>query len=104
MVELRIRNLLCFSELQAYNDTGKFLNQHPLIVHRSERNRLEDLLRSSTDAFLREYANCERSIKRYKGYLKGELTPQKRAAYKKHLKHYTELATLFKTLLDDNKR
>lgn len=40
MAELRIRNLLAFSELQTYNDTGMFRYKHPLIVHRSERAEL----------------------------------------------------------------
>jgi hypothetical protein len=55
LAELRIRNLLCFSELRSYNDTAKFLFRHPLLVHLSERYALEAKLRKNPEEFLQEY-------------------------------------------------
>lgn len=53
MVELRIRNLQAFDELQSFNDTGKFLYIHPLITHQSERAQLTKLLKTDPLEFLR---------------------------------------------------
>ena len=70
MVELRIRNLQAFDELQSFNDTGKFLYIHPLIAHQSERAQLEKLLQTDPQEFLRLHKNVTDNIRRYECYLK----------------------------------
>lgn len=69
MAELRIRNLLCFRELQALNDTGKFENLHPFLIHRQELNILKILWEKDRADFIREYQNCKVNIRRYKSKL-----------------------------------
>ncbi len=57
LAELRIRNLLCFEELEAFNNTGKFVFKHPLVQQYSLHATLTDLLRNDPDKFLKEYRN-----------------------------------------------
>lgn len=99
MAELRIRNLLCFSELQSFNDTGKWRNKHPFIVHQSERVQLEELKRRDPEAFLRKYANCSYNIKRYNSFLKSDIRADRRESDKKNLVRYQELETIFKDII-----
>ena len=70
MVELRIRNLQAFDELQSFNDTGKFLYIHPLITHQSERAQLTKLLKTDPHEFLRLHKNVADNIRRYESYSK----------------------------------
>ena len=86
MVELRIRNLQAFDELQSFNDTGKFLYIHPLIAHQSERAQLEKLL--VTD-----------NIRRYECYLKRADRQNKRTQVKENLRRHRERESLFKAIL-----
>lgn len=65
MAELRIRNLLCFRELQSFNDSGKWLQKHPLITHRSAYSRLEELFALDHTRFMDEYNRCCCNISRY---------------------------------------
>ena len=53
MVDLYIRNQQAFTELQAFNDTGSFLYVHPLMVGRSERARLQRLMRDGAPRIFR---------------------------------------------------
>lgn len=101
MAELRIRNLLCFSELQSFNDTGMWKNKHPFIVHQSERARLEELKRRDPEAFLRKYANCSYNIKRYNSFLKSNTRSDRRESDKKNLNRYQELETIFKDIISN---
>ena len=107
MAELRIRNLLCFSELQSFNDTGQWRNRHPFVVHRSERCKLEELKRRDPEGFLRKYANCSYNIKRYNSFLKKDDRSDRRESDKKNLIRYQEWETIFKDIIsnetDDNR-
>lgn len=69
MVELGIRNRMCFKELDHYNRTGKFLHQHPLIQKNSLRSSLLNLMRRDPQAFLEEHKNVSNNISRYKSFL-----------------------------------
>lgn len=69
LAELMIRNKQAFRELESYNNTGKFLNRHPLVKHFSTRQQLEELLRDNPDKFLVDFSNTRENMKRYKSYL-----------------------------------
>lgn len=69
MVELGIRNRICFKELDHYNKTGKFLHQHPLIQQDTLRSSLLKLIRRDPQAFLEEHKNVSNNITRYKSFL-----------------------------------
>ena len=101
MAELRIRNLLCFSELQSFNDTGRWRNRHPFIIHQSERAQLEELKRRDPETFLRKYANCSYNIKRYNSFLKKDGRSDRRESDKKNLIRYQELETIFKEIISN---
>lgn len=101
MAELRIRNLQAFSELQAFNDSGKWLYKHPLIIHMSERFQLEDLRRRNPEQFLKEYANCSHNVKRYRSYLKNKKRIDNRKQDKENLAKHAERKTLFENILSD---
>lgn len=100
MAELRIRNLLAFSELQSYNDTGKWRYKHPLIVHQSERSRLEELYRTNPQEFLKQYAACRDNIKRYTSYLKNPSRKARQEKDKINLARHKEREVLFKSILE----
>ena len=89
LAELRIHNLLCQSELIAYNSTGHFLYKHPLIEHENERSRLERLWRSDKEEFMKEYSRCIANVSRYRSYLKNPARKKTKAAdtenYHKHM-------------------
>ena len=101
MAELRIRNLQAFDELQAFNDTAKWLFKHPLIVHRSERAELIELLKNNPDEFLRRHRNVSDSIRRYASYLKRADRASRRTQDKEHLSRYREKNELFKSILNE---
>lgn len=101
LVELRIRNLQAFDELQSFNDTGKFLYLHPLITHQSERAKLEKLLKTDPQEFLRLYKNVADNIRRYETYLKRADRQTRHNQDKENLRRHREREALFKVLLQD---
>lgn len=103
MAETRIRNLQCFGELQSFNDTGKWRNKHPLLIHYSERFQLEELRRRDPAVFLQKYANCQQNIKRYKSYLNSKSRVDKHDGDKKNLVKHQERRVIFETILNDEK-
>ncbi len=102
MAELRIRNLQAFSELQTFNDSGKWKYKHPLIIHMSERFQLEELMKRNPERFLKEYANCASNVKRYRSYLKNKSRTDKRESDKKNLQKHRERQTIFENILNEN--
>lgn len=103
MAETRIRNLQCFEELRSFNDTGKWRNKHPLLIHHSERFCLEELRRRDPAAFLKQYANCQQNIKRYKSYLNNGSRSDQRDRDKKNLVKHQERQVVFETILNDER-
>lgn len=99
MVELRIRNLQAFDELQSFNDTGKFLYIHPLITHQSERAQLTKLLKTEPHEFLRLHKNVADNIRRYESYLKRADRQTRRIQDKENLRRHREREALFKVIL-----
>ena len=103
MAELRIRNLQAFAELQAFNDTGKFLCKHPILFGRSEIAQLMKLLKADPAEFLSRHKNVLDNIKRYKSYLKRSDRKNNRNADRKNLERHMERERLFKMVLEQQK-
>ncbi len=101
MAELRIRNLQAFDELRSFNDTGKFLNKHPLLSSRSELSKLIDLFRRDPAEFLHQHKLTEDNVKRYRSYLKRSDRKDRRAADREALARHQERQRLFKMVLEE---
>lgn len=100
LAEARIRNLMCFRELESFNNTGKFLFKHPLLVFKTERQKLEELLRDNPDQFLNEYANCRENVKRYTSYLKSpKYTKERQDNHRVRLEEHNTRLDLFKDIM-----
>lgn len=104
MAELRIHNLQAFAELQAFNDTGKFLCKHPLLFERSETAHLIKLLRTNPAEFLRQHKNVLDNIKRYRSYIKRTDRKNRRADDLKNLERHREREKLFKMVLEQQNK
>ena len=104
MAELRVRNLQAFDELQSYNDTGKFLCQHPLLSDRSEFSQLLDLLSKDPSEFLRQHRNELDSIKRYRSYLKREDRAARRSSDRENLDRHINREKVFRMVLEQNNK
>lgn len=102
MAELRIQNLICFLELKHFNDSGKWLYKHPLIVHQSEHAQLLELRRRDPQGYLQQYAACEQNIRRYTSYLKSDTRKDKHKSDKILLKKHQERAQIFKSILEND--
>jgi len=104
IAEMRIQNNQAFAELQSFNDTGKFLNRHPLLKDRSEFAELLRLFKLDPAEFLRLHKNVLDNIKRYRSYLKREDRKNKRATDKVNLQRHIERESLFKMVMEQNNR
>ena len=104
MAELRIRNLQAFAELQSFNNTGKFLCNHPLLFGRSEIAQLIKLLRTDPAEFLRQHKNVLDNIKRYRSYIKRTDRKNRRADDLKNLERHREREKLFKMVLEQQNK
>ncbi len=103
LAECRIRNLQAFAELLNFNNSGKFLNRHPLLFGRSEFALLKKLLENNPTEFLRQHKNVLDNIKRYKCYMKRENRKDKKISDKQHLEQHQERERLFRLLLEQKK-
>ncbi|MDR1716904.1 MAG: hypothetical protein LBS20_13790 [Prevotella sp.] len=103
MAELRIRNLLCFRELQAFNDTGKWIQKHPLVTHRSAYARLEELFALDHTRFMDEYNRCCCNISRYESYLRSDKRIEQRDTDKALLQKHTETKSVFESVIENNR-
>ena len=102
LAESRIRNLQAFRELQEYNNTGKFLYVHPLIVHYSLRQELAKMLENNSNMFLQEYANCRENVKRYKSYYNNPKRPEeKKKRDKQNIKKHSEKLSIMEELMNE---
>ena len=101
LAELRIRNLQAFDELRSFNDTGKFLNRHPLLSSRSEFSKLIDLFRRNPAEFLHQHKLTEDNVKRYRSYLKRSDRKDRRASDREALARHQERNRLFKMVLEE---
>ena len=102
MAEMRVRNLQAFAELQSFNDSGKWLYEHPLTADRSERAELERLRRQDPEKFLSEYSNCRDNCRRYARYVKDPKRESRRDTNLKLLREHRRRSQLFRTILQSD--
>lgn len=102
IAELRIRNHLCFKELKAFNNRGKFICEHPLLRQFSQRFSLADLLKRNPAEFLEEYKNTSNNVTRYQSFLKRtDVDEKQREAWSVQLKKHQDLLELFTDILQN---
>jgi hypothetical protein len=104
LAELRIRNLLCFSELETLNNTGKFRGKHPLIKFFSVRQLLAKLRKDDPEQFLYDFSTCRDNVKRYSSFLKRkEITDDQRKKWEKqHDKHSSRLELMKEVMSNES--
>lgn len=103
LAELRIRNLQAFRELQEYNNNGKFMFVHPLIVHYSLRQELKTMLENNSNMFLQEYANTRENVKRYKSYYNNpKRDDEKKKRDKQNIKKHSEKLAIMEEIVNDS--
>jgi len=70
------RNRQAHQELTSFNETGKFVNKHPLVIRQNRyRDLYEELLelkRTNPSAFLTEITNVIQNIRRIQSQLKNK--------------------------------
>lgn len=97
-----IRLELCFSELKAFNDTGRFAGKHPFISERDDRSRVTGLLRSDPDKYFEERKNVELNITRYSSQINGKkATPEARKRAADNLEKFKALLQMYKEVLQE---
>lgn len=102
-IEKSIRMELCFRELKTFNDKGDFYGRHPFITQRTERERLQDLLRTDPSKFLDEMKNVEANISRYRSHAKSaKLSAEKRAKESENLLKYEAIKKMYQEILENN--
>ena len=105
LAELRNRNLLAFKELQNFNNTGKWLNRHPLIVHHSIRFKYKELLNDKPGEFLAEYTNTANNVSRYSSFLNNDKrTDLQKEKDLKNLAKHKELEGIMREVLEERKK
>ncbi|MEG1648440.1 MAG: hypothetical protein RR277_00965 [Rikenellaceae bacterium] len=67
LVELRIRNLQCFRELDFFCRNQKFKGLHPVVIHTRQFEELSKLWIIDRDEFYRRHYCCKNNIRRYRG-------------------------------------
>ena len=96
-VDLNIRLELCFEELRNLNDKGTFIGKHPFVTLKSEKERIENLLRNDPEKYFDERKNIEMNISRYSSYLKsGKYGDEKKQKFTEFLDRYKALLQLYK--------
>lgn len=67
-VDADVKNQLAHKELQSFNDTGKFVNKHPIVIQFKSDNKqydfLQDLKKNNPQDFLLEITNTIQNIRR----------------------------------------
>lgn len=104
LAELYDRNQLAFKELRNFNNTGKWLNKHPLIIHHSVQSKFKELLRKDPGAFLAEYTNTANNVSRYTSFLNNnKRSPNQHEKDRENLKKHKERESIMREVLEDNK-
>ena len=97
-----IRLELCFSELKAFNDTGKFIGKHPFISERDERSRISELLRAAPDKYFEERKNVELNITRYSSQINGKKSsPEAKKRAAENLEKFKVLLQMYKEVFQE---
>lgn len=72
IVEMDQRNRICYAELDSYNESKKFLGEHPLLKLRKKFSDLVDQKENDTDGFMTRQKNVQDSINRYNNLIKSK--------------------------------
>lgn len=104
IADLDDRNRMAHHELEVFQDTGIFPCKHPLAVKfTAERKKLSEwraLKAKNPEAFMKQVANIQHNITRYRSQLKKDkLTAQKRAQIEKNLKNAERLQELMQRVV-----
>ncbi|MGV8094502.1 MAG: hypothetical protein AB2L24_21825 [Mangrovibacterium sp.] len=104
LAEFRNRNLMAFKELQSYNDTGQWLNKHPLLTQHSIRYKYLQILEKDPGLFLSEYTNTANNVSRYASFLNNsKRSDEQHEKDRKNLKKHQERESIMKEILDEFK-
>lgn len=99
LIQLDIKNQLAHTELQAYNDTGKFVFEHPLTInHQYKKTQEAELLKLKKEdpsSFMNEVTNVINNIRRIKSLIK-------KKRYKDEAEHQSWLNNLEKAKIKHN--
>lgn len=96
---------VCFQELRNFNDRGEFLGKHPFIAQRTERERVEQVLRENPTAFLDEMKNIEGNVSRYGSHVRsGRYTGDRLRKEQENLDRYTALRKMYQEILENTIR
>ena len=105
IAELDDRNRMAQHELEVFQDTGIFPCKHPLAVSfmadRKQMDQWRQLRKDDTKAFLRQVANLEHNITRYKAELKKNLKPEQRKRAERNLANSIRLNDLMQRVLNE---
>ncbi len=100
-VELSIRNRQCREELTAFNNRGKFLNEHPILKTEDLYKEMTELLLSNPDEFMNRLTNVKQNIARYKSWMKNKKRQKDLQSNKTHLEHWQNKLEVMTSILKD---
>ncbi len=100
-VELSIRNRQCREELTAFNNRGKFLNEHPILKTEDLHKQMTELLLSNPDEFMNRLTNVKQNIARYKSYINNKKRQKDLQNNKAHLEHWQNKLDVMTSILKD---
>ena len=100
-VELSIRNRQCREELTAFNNRGKFLNEHPILKTEDLHKQMTELLLSNPDEFMNQLTNVKQNIARYKSYINNKKRQKDLQNNKAHLEHWQNKQDVMISILKD---
>lgn len=100
-VELSIRNRQCREELTAFNNRGKFLNEHPILKTEDLYKEMTELLLSNPDEFMNRLTNVKHNIARYKSWIKNKKRQKNLQSNKTHLEHWQNKLEVMTSILKD---
>lgn len=93
---------VCFDELRAFDRTGKFLGKHPFIAHKTERERVVDLLRSNPDRYFEERKNIELNITRYTSQIgSNRFAEEKKKKFAELLELHQASLTMYREIFNE---
>lgn len=100
-VELSIRNRQCREELTAFNNRGKFLNEHPILKTEDLHKQMTELLLSNPDEFMNRLTNVKQNIARYKSYINNKKRQKDLQNNKAHLEYWQNKLDVMTSILKD---
>ena len=102
LAEYRNRNLMCFRELESFNNNKKWLNRHPLLKHFSLHEQAKKMLQQNPAAFLDEFSKVSYNVNRYRSFLNNDKrSAEQHKKDKKNLDKHSEREKIMKEVLDE---